>query len=545
MSNPRKNISDPFVKATPQDISSLIGDYVTNNEEDAILNMAQKRLADEKDLTPASVGWNNQACFFESLEQRSDALKNALGLALISGDIPKAEILLNNNPWLFDEAISGVDQCGRCLTEKPIAFVARLYDFNPRQPEEKEEDFGAVERLSKIAIEEKKRTRDAIAAEVDAVLPCDWESMTDERMAEYGMDAKARSEMKKHFLFPWQAISAKNMQKYKKACEDLVDDLAKMEIPNNLTLQEILALPDVQALAQKFNDAIKSEGDRPPPGLLFDPAIFAWFFDQFCGSKKMQRNQVEDVSWRRRLGDEDSLKSNLLSAIGYDGLIYHNTACGQQIHLESTADVISLASPWIADRAINFFNDAPKNFPDFNIYPSLKNRNKMGLSSLAKVAQLHNTFDLFERLSQNKNSSLLSLFPPNIIRTKKRENAPSLNLSNIKNECTQKLEQYISLRGSISDNGEVTLSWVSRIFRNQPLTTTKIRKAEELIELLNQSESLEILHSVISQAKTDAPRSPSIFKSGYEATLRFCFQKVAEEQNLSNAESLNSMRQAP
>lgn len=108
------------------------------------------------------------------------------------------------------------------------------------------------------------------------------------------------------------------------------------------------------------------------------------------------------------------------------------------------------------------------------------------------------------------------------------------DLPHIKASCIAKLKQYISLRGSITENGEVKLSWVSRIFRNQDLTMSRIRDAQQLIKQLDNSTSLRGLNHLIVEARKKVPASRSILNSGFKATLGLCRMMVmAGQKNYS------------
>ena len=336
-----------FLDQTPQDISSIIRVHTTDAAEETILKRAL--VPDEKGIIPSRPGWNDELCFFGSVDLRAKTLKNALGHELISGNIPDAEVLLEQNPWLFDEEVEGIDHCGRRLKAKPIPFVARLYDFNPRAPEGKEEDFGAVERLSKIAIQKGRLTSDEIALQVDEVLPCHWNTMTDERMVHYGLDP---GKLKSQHEFPWQAIAEKHMQKYKDACENLVKDIAAIDIPSGISWKQTLALPEVKAAALRFQNAIQPEGNEPPAGLVFDPAIFPWFIDRFWGDDG-------HPAWKDNLGGAWTRKSDLLDVLGYGGLMHNDTACGQQAHKKGIYYVTLKPGGQMPDRAVNFSEGLP------------------------------------------------------------------------------------------------------------------------------------------------------------------------------------------
>ena len=101
-----------------------------------------------------------------------------------------------------------------------------------------------------------------------------------------------------------------------------------------------------------------------------------------------------------------------------------------------------------------------------------------------------------------------------------------INLDGIKDSCINELKRYISLRGTIDDKDHFNPSLITRLFRNQELTASKVGIARKLINTIEKNDSLQSMMTTI-QTFVDAPDAlKSSFTSGLGVSLEQCILMV-------------------
>jgi len=141
-------INRKFDRFGGRDLSYFLGTFLVGENEEAILSAAVP--ADEKAEVTPRCSWDPDLSFFASFDQRADALKKAVAVHLISGNVGAGIELIGRNTWLINEEIEGTVVMGErsiTLKGKPLQILARLGDLNPIELEEKDEPIGGVEQL--------------------------------------------------------------------------------------------------------------------------------------------------------------------------------------------------------------------------------------------------------------------------------------------------------------------------------------------------------------------------------------------------------------
>lgn len=106
------------------------------------------------------------------------------------------------------------------------------------------------------------------------------------------------------------------------------------------------------------------------------------------------------------------------------------------------------------------------------------------------------------------------------------KNERSINLKNIKESCIHELNRYISTRGAIDDKNQFNPSLITKLFRNQELTATKVGIARRLIDTIDKADTLESMLKAINDYEQVPDAKKSSFTSGLGTSLGKCILMV-------------------
>lgn len=288
-----------------------------------------------------SVAEKKARAFFQNKEFLNQAIKARK--LYEDGDMEGALALVRACPALLYYPVTMADDRGTKRHGTLLQVAAMDYDFglyfDPYEPKENEKSWGMVERIIDLG----KLPIDEITKQLDAVLPCDWNTMTEKRWRYYGIDPKDVPELRQRYdaelksmlhcgltpeeiekmhqrgedeLLPWQLITTIHMQPYKDACDRLKDGIVELFAHTYDQLKI-----DCKDIIDEFYQIVSELRERPVRrGLVFDPALFL----HFTVNTYYKNNEG--------LGGCNSIASILLWNIACGTLQKTDTQSGRDVH---------------------------------------------------------------------------------------------------------------------------------------------------------------------------------------------------------------------
>lgn len=147
----------------------------------------------------------------------------------------------------------------------------------------------------------------------------------------------------------------------------------------------------------------------------------------------------------------------------------------------------------------------------------------------AQESHFHSNTDIKTTLNMLEQASSTKKRPtPDEISEarKKLQNIRPVNLLSIKESCLVEIERYIRSRGTLKVDGKFDPSWITKIFRNIKLTTSKVENMKQLKNKINSADSYQEIKDHIDNLLQKNEATKSTFKSGLENSLARCLQIV-------------------
>ena len=111
-----------------------------------------------------------------------------------------------------------------------------------------------------------------------------------------------------------------------------------------------------------------------------------------------------------------------------------------------------------------------------------------------------------------------------------------MTIENLKESCIKVLKEYIASRGSINEEGKFKGSFLTRKFRDEALTLSKVGEAQSLIEVFEKAERL----NDVQDAMRNATWNPGLVKGsttkGFEFSMYVCTALVQEAERYQRQE---------
>lgn len=232
--------------------------------------------------------------------------------------------LLRYNPLLLKKVFRNVpNPQGGWTTGTYIQLAAMAGGLNTLNEADKTDDHGTVEKFKNAFVPE-FICETEFTQQMEAVFPTDWEKLTDEHLLNGGFDPGEIRGLRKRYIYPFEAITAKRMENYLTALTDFARDISALDEQQLVEAttsaagnwkakwKNMLELPACASIIRKYRAALHACRQKMVTmGFVFSPMVLADAIDQYWH---------EDRNLRNGLGTLSNCKNGLFWVVGFGSL---------------------------------------------------------------------------------------------------------------------------------------------------------------------------------------------------------------------------------